>query len=157
VFCDQSLSDEGLIDGAPRVGDKRGENSPDVGHAYRREIAVGWRLVTGLVALAVVALAVSILVIEFVPGPDYSTPTGGVDPSPLRPWAACARAVRQHLADRSEVEVEGPTRTRWESSGAGVDLTGRASGAGMPPIAFGCHAIRLGSDWHVERLIFTDH
>lgn len=117
---------------------------------------MGWRLVTGLVALAVVALTVSTFLLRLAPGPDRSMRRDGGDPSALLPWAACARAVRQHLAAQGEVEIEGPTRAHWENSGAGVDLAGRASGAGIAPIAFGCHAIRLNSGWHVERLIFTD-
>jgi hypothetical protein len=49
----------------------------------------------------------------------------------------------------------GPTLIRWASSEVGVDLSGHATGAGIRPTAFGCHAIRLGTTWQVERLILA--
>ena len=117
---------------------------------------MGWRLVVGLTTLAVVAFGVSFALLALAPGAGPTASAANARPSVLQPWAACARAVRHQLAGPERVDVAGPARTRWEPSGAGVDLTGRATGSGIRPTAFGCHAIRLGTSWHVERLIFTE-
>ena len=109
-----------------------------------------------LSALAVVAVAVTMMLLALVSDPDESSPIAEADGSIARPWAACARAVRQELPQTQSLELAGPTMVRWESSGIGVDLAGRAIGGGLRPTAFGCHAIRLGSEWQVERLILAE-
>jgi len=114
---------------------------------------MGLRLVVGLSALAVVAVGVSLALIALSP---MVGPAEGKRPSLHQPWAACARAVRHQLAGIEGVDVAGPARARWEASGAGVDLSGRATGSEMRPRGFSCHAIRLGTSWQVERLIFTE-
>lgn len=119
-------------------------------------IPTGWRLLLSLSALAVVAVAASFILLWLVPDRDDSPLTADADGSIARPWAACARAVRQELPHAQGLELAGPTMVRWESTGIGVDLTGRASGGGLRPTAFGCHAIRLGSEWQVERLILAE-
>jgi len=118
------------------------------------ERSMGGRLALGLTALALIAVGVSYALVALSPaaGPRAAS----ARPSVLHPWAACARAVRHQLAGLERVDVIGPARTRWERSGAGVDLTGRASGSERRPQAFSCHAIRLGTSWQVERLIFTE-
>jgi len=112
--------------------------------------------VLSLSALAVVAVAVTMMLLALVSDPDESSPIAEADGSIARPWAACARAVRQELPQTQSLELAGPTMVRWESSGIGVDLAGRAVGGGLRPTAFGCHAIRLGSEWQVERLILAE-
>ena len=117
---------------------------------------MGWRLVMGLAALAVVAVGVSVALLALSP---VAAPSASASnrPSVLQPWAACARAVRHQLAGIERVDVvAGPARARWEASGAGVDLSGRATGSEMRSRGFSCHAIRLGTSWQVERLIFTE-
>lgn len=115
---------------------------------------VGWRLVAALTALAAVACGITLVLVALVPEP------GAPGAARLRvrtsPWAACARAVRHQLADPPGVEVHGPTRTRWDATGAGVDMSGRTTGGAVKDAGFGCHAIRLGDDWQVERLVFAD-
>jgi hypothetical protein len=115
----------------------------------------GWRLTLSLSALAAVAAGASLVVLALAPDVDERA-TADVDGSIARPWAACARAVRQELPHARGLELAGPTMARWESSGIGVELTGRASGGGLRPTAFGCHAIRLGTEWQVERLILAE-
>jgi hypothetical protein len=118
--------------------------------------SMGWRLVVALTALAVVAVGVSLALMALSPvgGPAAAMSNRR---SVLQPWAACASAVRHQLAGIERVDVvAGPARARWEASGAGVDLSGRATGSEMRPRGFSCHAIRLGTNWQVERLIFTE-
>jgi hypothetical protein len=124
--------------------------------ARRLVIRTGWRLALSLSALAVVAVAVSLMLLTLVSGPDERPLIAAADGSIARPWAACARAVRQELPHTQGLELAGPTLVRWESSGVGVDLAGRAIGGGLRATAFGCHAIRLGSEWQVERLILAE-
>jgi hypothetical protein len=112
--------------------------------------------VLSLSALAIVAVAASFILLWLVPDRDEPSSSADTDGSIARPWAACARAVRQELPHAPGLELAGPTMVRWESSGIGVDLAGRASGGGLRPTAFGCHAIRLGTEWQVERLILAE-
>ena len=119
-------------------------------------IRTGWRLALSLSALAVVAGAVSLALLALVSDPDEPSLLAEADGLVARPWAACARAVRQELPHTQSLELAGPTMVRWETSGIGVDLAGRAIGGGLRPTAFGCHAIRLGSEWQVERLILAE-
>ena len=116
---------------------------------------MGWRLVIALSALALVVVGASLVLLAVAPEPNGSGLTANSNPSVLPPWAACARAVRDQLAEPHGVEVRGPTLIRWETSGVGVDLSGHATGAGIRPTAFGCHAIRLGTTWQVERVILA--
>lgn len=117
---------------------------------------MGWRLVAALTALAAVACGITVALVALVPDPAMSGAFARPRPRAATPWAACARAVRHQLADASGIEVQGPTRTRWEASGAGVDLSGQTRGGDRKAVAFGCHAVRLGEDWQVERIVFTD-
>ena len=116
---------------------------------------MGLRLVVGLAALALVAAGVTLVLFALSPVAGRSA-SASSRPSVLQPWTACARAVRHQLAGVEGVDVRGPARTRWEPSGAGVDLSGQAAGADIRAKAFSCHAIRLGTSWHVERLVFTE-
>jgi hypothetical protein len=115
---------------------------------------MGWRLVASLAALAAVACGITLALVGLMPEPG--APGVARQRARVSPWAACTRAVRHHLADPPGVEVHGPTRTWWDASGAGVDMSGRATGGEVKEGGFGCHAIRLGDDWHVERLVFSD-
>lgn len=117
---------------------------------------MGWRLVTGLAALAAVALVVTFAIVAVAPRPEEPGQLRPVDPALAAPWDACAHAVRQHLPERP-LDLVGPVQTRWDQSGAGVDLTGRAEGKGIGAMAFGCHARRLDGDWEVDRLVFTEN
>ena len=137
------------------VGDKRNGRLRHVIDTGRPVIRTGWRLALSLSALAVVAVAVSLLLLALVSDPDERSLIAEADSSIARPWAACTRAVRQELSHTQGLELAGPTMVRWESSG-GVDLAGRAIGGGLRATAFGCHAIRLGSEWQVERLILAE-
>ena len=146
------------LTGGAALGDKwRGRDilMPSA-RADERSPWVGWRLVGGLTALAAVALGVSFALLALAPGAGLPASTANAHASVHQPWVACARAVRHRLAGPEGVDVTGPAGTRWEPSGAAVDLTGRATGSGIRPTAFGCHAIRLGTSWQVERLVFTE-
>ena len=116
---------------------------------------MGWRLVAGLTARAVVTFGV--LFIPARPRAGRGAPgLGGERPSdrasalgglrPGRPTAARGPRARGH--GRADSHPLGGVR-------ASVDLIGEATGSGIRPTVFGCHAIRLGI-WQVERLIFTE-
>ena len=115
---------------------------------------MGWRLVAGLAAVALLASGTCAVLFALVPAPTDSG--SALRPAALRPWTVCAQAVRARLAGQRDIRVTGPTLTRWETSGAGVDLTGRVTSSNARATAFGCHAIKVGSDWHVERLVLRE-
>lgn len=109
----------------------------------------GWRLASGLVALAAV---MGILVAALSSRTGDADRSTGVHPSMYRPWVACVGEVRA-LSSGRRAQVVGPTSAEWDPSGAFVDLTGALRGEqGDRP--FGCRAVLADGVWRVARVAF---
>ena len=109
--------------------------------------STGWRLVSGLVALAAVMGILAVL----LPGVREDDPSG-VHPSALRPWAACVREVRS-LSPGAHVRIAGPSEIAWEASGSLVEMVGALTGAERGR-RFACRVVLIGATWRVERVAF---
>jgi hypothetical protein len=111
----------------------------------------GWHLAGGLALLAVVMLAMLWLLPD--PAPT-AKPSVGMHPAILAPWSVCARAVVSQLG--RGVQIVGPNRIAWDDSGRIADVLGVAAAhGGQADRPFACRAVRLDSQWQVERLTFA--
>ena len=113
-------------------------------------LTTGWRLVAGLVGLA---LFMTILV-AILPGGRRS-PRERLDPAMMLPWAMCTQGVRRQVVPLADAEIAGPMETMWEPSGAAVEMLGSIRQWDQPERPFACRVVRLGGRWTLDRIVLS--
>ena len=112
-------------------------------------LTVGWRLVAGLVALALFM----VVLVAVLPG--RRTSSERLDPVMAVPWQTCAQGVRRQIAPLADAEIAGPMEALWERSGAAVEMLGSIRQWGQPERPFACRAVLLGGRWTLDRILLA--